>query len=49
MAAEMENKAVEETDAITGDKGSSTSDIVERKKRSDIWSFLLFIRETIQK
>ena len=47
MAAEMENEAVEETDLITDDKGCSTSDIIERKKKSVIiWSVLLFIRKT---
>ena len=45
----MENEAVEETDAITGDEACSMSDIVERKKKSVIWSFLLYIRKTNQK
>ena len=41
----MENEAVEETDAITGDEACSTSDIVERKKKSVIWSFFTVHKE----
>lgn len=49
MAEEMENEVVEETDAITGDEACSTSNIIERKKKSVIWNFLMFIRKTNQK
>ena len=48
MAAEMKSKATEETDVTTGDEGCSTNDIVERKKKSVIWSFQLFIRKINQ-
>ena len=34
---------------LLNNKGCSMSDIVERKKKSVIWSFLLFIRKTNQK
>ena len=42
MATEVGNETFEETqetEAITGNGGCSTSDIVERKKKSVIWIF----------
>ena len=41
----MKYEAVEETDAITGDKGYSTSDIVERKKKLVKWSVFTVHKE----
>ena len=46
MATDVENKTIEETEAITGDGGCSTSDIVEGKKKSVMWIFLPFIKKT---
>ena len=48
MATEVGNETVEETEeteAITGDGGCSTSDIVERKKKSIIWIFFAIHKE----
>ena len=48
MATEVGNETVEETEetkAITGDGGCSTSDIVEGKKKSVIWIFFVVHKE----
>ena len=46
MATDIGSETVEEAEAIIGDKGCSTIDTVERKKKSVIWNSFQFIRKT---
>ena len=45
MATDVGSETVEEAEAIIGDKGCSTIDTVERKKKSVLWTFFSVYKE----